>query len=83
MGLNESHDPSPSGEDVLLAFKQEREQHGESRMTPELIRERLSDMGRSRSKQSLNQALQQLVASGWLRKLAKGLYEFDEDPRES
>jgi hypothetical protein len=79
MGLNEDHTPGDAEEAVLGIFKQEREHYGESRMTPQLIRDRL-DGGQSR--QSINYALGQLVAAGWVRKLTDGLYEFVEDPRE-
>lgn len=79
MGINEDHDPGPSEERILDVFKTERENYGESRMSPQLIRNRMED---AEKRQTVNYALRQLVAAGWIRQPAEGLYEFVEDPRE-
>ena len=76
--MNEDFDPSPSGESIIEIFKQEREETGESRMTPGLIRERSDE---EISKQLINHNLRELVAAGWVKKIKQGLYEFVEDPR--
>ena len=78
MGLNDDHKPGPAEERVLSAFKAEREETGESRMSPSMVRDRIED----ERKQNVNYALDQLTAAGWVRKLSKGIYEFVEDPRE-
>jgi hypothetical protein len=77
MSLNDNHDPSSVENRVLEAFKDERETTGESRMSPAMIRDRLDDD----NKQSVNYALKQLTAAGWVKKLSKGIYEFVDDPR--
>jgi hypothetical protein len=87
MGVNRDHQPSAAEEKVLNVFKQERQQTGESRMTPKLIRDRAADIGlgdgdNQPSKQYVNYALKQLTAAGWVEKQSGGLYEFVEDPRE-
>lgn len=80
--VNEDHDPGSAEERVLQAFKREREETGQRRMTPGLIRKRLASMDRDDSKQNVNYALRQLKAAGWVEKIADGLYEFVDDPRE-
>lgn len=79
MGMNEDHTPGPAEERVLDVFKTERGTHGESRMTPQLIRDRMADPD---NKQTVNYALRQLVAAGWVTQPADGLYQFERDPRE-
>jgi len=68
-------------------FKHERETAGESRMTPQLIRTRATEIKAEDedefSKQYVNYALSQLTAAGWLKKIADGLYEFQVDPRDN
>lgn len=81
MTVNEDHAPSEAQEAVLRAFKHDMETFGESRMTPQLIRRRLDELGSDQSKQNVNYALSTLTAAGWVRKIADGLYEFVEDPR--
>jgi len=80
--VNEDHIPGDAEEQVLGAFKHDRETYGESRMSPGLIRERLEEIDGGASKQNVNYALSQLTAAGWVEKIADGLYEFVEDPRE-
>jgi len=77
MGQNEDHDPGPIEEEVLSAFKTERRETGESRMTPAMIRDHVDN-----SKQNVNYALDQLTAAGWVNQPATGIYEFVDDPRE-
>lgn len=87
MTVNEEHTPTGAEEAVLNTFKHERQTRGSSRMTPKLIRERFADEvmmgdGDGHSKQTVNYALRQLTAAGWVEKLSDGLYELVEDPRE-
>jgi len=82
MTVNENHDPGEAEERVISAFKHDIDSKGESRMSPGLIRERLDEIGDESSKQNVNYALGQLTAAGWVDKLADGLYEFIEDPRD-
>jgi len=80
--VNEDHTPGDAEERVLRAFKHDRQTYGESRMSPGLIRERLSEIEDDASKQNVNYALRQLKAAGWVDKLTDGLYELVDDPRE-
>lgn len=80
--VNEDHAPGEAEERVLRAFKHDRDELGESRMSPGLIRDRLEEIGEGATKQNVNYALRQLTAAGWVKKVADGLYEFVEDPRE-
>lgn len=80
--VNEDHDPGDAEERVLEVFEREQQTYGESRMSPGLIRERIRETGGIESKQNVNYALRQLTAAGWVRKVASGLYEFVEDPRD-
>lgn len=80
--VNDDHVPGDAEERVLRAFKYDRDEFQESRMTPGLIRARLDEIDDGASKQNVNYALRQLTAAGWVSKLADGLYEFVEDPRE-
>ena len=80
--VNEDHTPGDAEERVLRAFKHDVETFGESRMSPGLIRARLEVVGEEATKQNVNYALRQLTAAGWVRKIADGLYEFVDDPRD-
>lgn len=80
--VNEDHVPGDAEDRVIRAFKHDREELGESRMSPGLIRERLEEIDDGATKQNVNYALRQLTAAGWVKKVADGLYEFVEDPRE-
>lgn len=82
MTINEDHVPGDAEERVIRAFKHERDTFGENRMTPALIRARLDTINNDMSKQNVNYALRQLTAAGWVKKLADGLYEFVDDPRD-
>ncbi|MFB6199048.1 MAG: MarR family transcriptional regulator [Halobacteriaceae archaeon] len=80
--VNKDHEPGDAEERVLDAMKHDVETYGESRMTPGLIRKRLTEIDEEESRQNVNYALGQLTAAGWVRKIADGLYEFVNDPRE-
>jgi hypothetical protein len=80
--VNEDHSPGEAEERVLRAFKHDRDELGESRMSPGLIRDRLEEIDEGAMKQNVNYALRQLTAAGWVKKVADGLYEFVDDPRE-
>jgi len=83
MTVNEDHTPAPSEDDVLDIFKAEIGEYGESRMTQQLIANRVDEReGYEMTRQNVNYALGQLTAAGWVEKIADGLYEFVEDPRE-
>lgn len=69
--VNENHEPS-SDEDAVIAVLAEEE-----RANPYLLREETG-----LRKQSVNEALKQLVAAGWVQKRTRGLYDFVDDPRE-
>lgn len=59
-------------EDRVLAVIRE-----EYRVNPRRVRD-VTGM----RKQDVNEALQQLERVNWIKKVARGLYEFVEDPRE-
>lgn len=69
--VNEDFEPSDSEEAILEVLKRE------GRANPYLIREQ-SDL----TKQTVNEGLRQLIAAGWAKKVVRGLYEFNEDPRD-
>lgn len=69
--VNEDYEPSDSDEAILEVLKRE------ARANPYLIREE-ADL----TKQTVNERLTRLTAAGWVKKVVRGLYEFNEDPRE-
>lgn len=69
--VNEDYEPD-AVEDAVLAVLRDAE-----RANPYLIRERADDL----SKQQINNALRNLTAAGWVRKVTRGLYDYVEDPR--
>lgn len=69
--VNEDYEPSDSDEAILEVLK------SEGRANPYLIREE-ADL----TKQTVNERLTRLTAAGWVKKVVRGLYEFNEDPRE-
>jgi hypothetical protein len=75
--VNREYEPTPVESAVLTAFKRERDETGESRMTPAMVGEHVDE-----SRQTINYALGQLHAAGWVHKRATGIYEFVADPRE-
>lgn len=76
MTINDTHEPGAAEERVLAAFKAERDATGESRMSPSMIQDRVDD-----SKQTINYALSQLTAAGWIDKKGHSVYELVADPR--
>jgi hypothetical protein len=76
--VNEQYEPTENDEAVLNAFKDGRER-GEpwGRANPRwLIDETGLDKG------NVEFSLRQLTSAGWLRRVARGCYEFVSDPRE-
>lgn len=69
--VNEDYEPSENQEEVLQVFKEEK------RVNPLRVRD-VTGL----EKQRVNDALQSLVAAGWVRKVNRGLYEFVNDPRK-
>jgi len=71
--VNEDYEPD-AVEDAVLEVLRATDKH---RANPYLIRERAGDL----SKQQINNALRNLTAAGWVRKVTRGLYDYVEDPR--
>jgi len=76
--LNEDFEPTEDCEKVLQVFKQGRET-GEpwGRANPRYV---IDETGIE--KPNVEYYLRSLNDAGWIRKAARGLYEFVEDPRE-
>ena len=76
---NRDHDPTDRQEKCLNLLKEGRDE-GEpwGRVTPNYVVEQ-TEMRR----QYASRALGRLATAGWVHKIAKGLYEFKADPRES
>lgn len=70
--MNENFEPTELQETVLEVFK------AENRVNPLRIRE-VTGL----QKQRVNDALRDLLAAGWVRKVNRGLYEFVGDPRDN
>lgn len=68
--VNEDYEPTESDEQIIDVMQ------AEGRANPYLLRERTE-----LTKQAINERLKQLTAAGWIRKVTRGLYEFNEDPR--
>jgi hypothetical protein len=77
MNPDKTYTLGPVEKQVVEAFVAEAECYGERRMTPELIRKRLSDPP---SRQALNYALGQLSDAEWVCKLSEGLYQLVYEP---
>jgi len=77
--VNEAYEPSEREERILDVLTDGR---GEGvpwgRVNPKYVAEELE-----MQRQYANNALGDLVTAGWVRRLATGLYEFVEDPRET
>ena len=69
--VNADYEPTDDDEELLEVMKDEPC----GRVTPFLLRERTG-----LSKQRVSNSLRQLVASGWVNKPYRGLYDLDEDP---
>ena len=76
--VNEDFRPTDAAEAVLGVFKQGRESNGPwGRANPRYV---IDETGLD--KQNVEYQLRRLQDAGWIRKVARGLYEFVEDPRE-
>lgn len=75
--MNDEYAPTEAEETILDVFKKEREETGESRLNPYYIRHE-TDLGKG----SVNTALSNLRAAGWIHRVTRGLYEFVDDPRQ-
>ena len=76
--VNENYSPGEREEEILDLLKEGRnESEPWGRVNPKYVTER-TDMRR----QYVNRALSSLEDAGWVQKLATGLYEFVDDPRE-
>jgi len=77
--VNENYEPSEKDEQILEALKRGRTE-GEpwGRANPRwLIDETTLDKG------NVEFCLRQLTSAGWVERVARGLYELREDPREA
>ena len=68
--VNEEYQPTENDEKVLQVLK-------EGRANPLYIREESG-----LAKQRVNESLERLRSAGWVRKVTRGLYELEGDPRE-
>lgn len=76
--VNESYEPSQSEEEILELLKDGRDEGRPwGHTTPADVRNRLAI---EEGNESFH--LRQLTNAGWIRKRARGFYEFVEDPRE-
>ena len=76
--LNETFEPTEACEAVLDVFKQGRKTKGPwGRANPRYV---IDETGLE--KQNVEYQLRRLRDAGWIKKVARGLYEFVEDPRE-
>ncbi|WP_396275608.1 MarR family transcriptional regulator [Haloarcula sp. S1AR25-4] len=75
---NEDHEPTDRQEQCLSLLKQGRDTGAPwGRVTPNYV---VDQTGMRR--QYASRALGRLETAGWVKKVAKGLYEFKSDPRE-
>jgi DNA-binding IclR family transcriptional regulator len=76
--VNENYEPSSKDEQVLNALKQGRKS-GEpwGRANPRWL---IDETGLEKS--NVEFCLRSLRNAGWIERVARGLYEFAEDPRE-
>ena len=76
--VNEEFEPTDACEAVLDVFKKGRETDGPwGRATPRYL---IDETGLE--KQNVEYQLRRLRDAGWIQNVARGLYEFVEDPRE-
>lgn len=76
--VNESYEPGSREEQILDLLKEGRESNNPwGRVNPKYVTERTG-----MRRQYVSRALGSLEDAGWVRKLATGLYEFVDDPRE-
>ena len=77
--VNEDFRPTAECEAVLEVFKDDRETGGPwGRANPRYVIDETE-----LDKQTVEYQLRRLTDAGWIRKVARGLYEFVEDPREN
>ena len=76
--VNENYDPTEKDERVLQAFKKGREQ---DKPWGRATRVWISDQT-GLDKGNAEFCLRSLRDAGWIRRCARGLYEFVEDPRD-
>lgn len=75
---NRDHEPTDRQQQCLDLLKDGRDGDGPwGRVTPSYV---VDNTGMRR--QYASRALGRLETAGWVRKIAKGLYEFKADPRE-
>lgn len=76
--VNEEYEPSENDELVLDALKQGRpEDNPWGRANPRWL---IDETGLEKG--NVEFSLRSLRDAGWVRRVARGLYEFNEDPRE-
>jgi len=76
--VNETFEPTDACEAVLDVFKNGRETEDPwGRANPRYV---IDETGLE--KQNVEYQLRRLQDAGWITKIARGLYEFVEDPRE-
>lgn len=77
--VNEDYEPAEA-EDRILALMQRGREEGEpwGHTTPAHVREQL-DIGDGN--ESFH--LRQLCSAGWIERVARGFYQFVEDPRDN
>jgi len=76
--VNEEFRPTAECEEVLDVFKDGREPPGPwGRANPRFVIDETE-----LDKQTVEYQLRRLRDAGWIRNIARGLYEFVEDPRE-
>ncbi|MFC7044315.1 MarR family transcriptional regulator [Halobacteriaceae archaeon GCM10025711] len=77
--VNEDFQPTPDQDRILEVFKQGRnEGQPWGRANPRYL---IDETGIEKG--NVEYHLRQLTAAGWVKKIARGLYEFKEDPREN
>jgi hypothetical protein len=76
--VNEDYDPADAEEEILELMKRGRDD-GEpwGHTSPAHVRE---ELGVEEGNESFH--LRQLTNAGWIRRVARGFYEFVDDPRE-
>jgi len=76
---NEDFDPTPECDQVLDVLKDGRDEPGApwGRANPRLI---IDETGIAKS--NVEYHLRRLDDAGWINRIARGLYEFVQDPRE-
>jgi hypothetical protein len=77
--VNERFQPTDDGEAVLEVFKEGRDGEGPwGRANPRYV---IDETGLD--KQVVEYQLRRFRDAGWIQNVARGLYEFVEDPREA